>query len=83
MLSFSSCPLGQGHTKETGNHNVTAISENHFSFGLTHGTEWSSAHRGNGNATRQKTEKLKFQATEQASLLTTVLLCSFLVSAVL
>jgi hypothetical protein len=46
-------------------------------------TEWSSANWGYGNATLGKTEKLKFQATEHASLLAVALPRGFLVSAFL
>jgi hypothetical protein len=74
---------GRGHTKETGNLNATAISENCYqSRSWTPVSEWSSANWGNGNATRGKT-KLNFQATGHASLLTTALSRGFLVSAVL
>jgi hypothetical protein len=41
-----------------------------FSTSWTHVTEWISANWGNGNATHGETEKLNFQATEHASLLT-------------
>jgi hypothetical protein len=68
---------GRRYTRESGNRNATAISENCYQ------PELSSANSGNGNATRRKTEKLNYQATEQAVLLTIALPSCFLVSAVL
>jgi hypothetical protein len=65
---------GQGHTKETGNQNFWEL----LSAWVEH-VEQNGAVQCNS----QKTEKLNSQATEQASLLTVALLCSFQVSAVL
>jgi hypothetical protein len=74
--------LGRRHTKETGNRNTTEFSRTVNSLSWTHVNEWSSTNWGCGNATRGKTEKLNFQATEHSILLTIALPRGFLVSAV-
>jgi hypothetical protein len=74
--------LGRVHTKETGNREATAISENCYQIDLNTWNWIEQRKLRKRQRNSRKTEKLNFPATEQASLFTVALSRSFRLSAV-